>query len=53
MRIKRISVSDIAPVKRFDVDDLSDLVVIAGPNGVGKTRLVSGLLSLFQSLTRQ
>ncbi len=47
MRIKRISASGIAPIKRFDVDDLSDLVVIAGPNGVGKTRLVNGLLNYF------
>ena len=50
MRIKRISAGNIAPIKCFDVDHLSDLVVIAGPNGVGKTRLVNGLLNFFQSL---
>ncbi len=49
MRIKRISASGIAPIKRFEVDGLSDLVVIAGPNGVGKTRLVNGLLSFFRN----
>jgi predicted ATPase len=37
------------PVKQFNVEDLSDLVVIAGPNGVGKTRLVSGLLAHFRN----
>ena len=49
MRIKRISASGIAPIKRFEVDNLSDLVVIAGPNGVGKTRLVNGLLNYFRN----
>ena len=49
MRIKRISAQDIAPVQAFIAEDLKDLVVIAGPNGVGKTRLVNGLLSYFQN----
>lgn len=50
MRIKKIIATDVLPVKKFEVDDLSDLVVIAGPNGVGKTRLISGLLQCFQNL---
>lgn len=48
MRLKKIEVKDILPVKSFCVDDLSDIVVIAGPNGVGKTRLINGLLGFFQ-----
>ena len=49
MRIKKISATNIPPVDNFIVDDLKDLVVIAGPNGVGKTRLVSGILNYFQN----
>ena len=49
MRIKKIAATNIPPVENFIVDDLKDLVVIAGPNGVGKTRLVDGILSYFQT----
>jgi ABC-type cobalamin/Fe3+-siderophores transport system ATPase subunit len=49
MRIKAINVENILPVKKFQVDNLADLVVIAGPNGVGKTRLITGLLKFFQN----
>ena len=49
MRIKKILAKDILPVKLFEVDNLSDLVVIAGPNGVGKTRLISGILQYMQN----
>lgn len=49
MRIEKLKVANIPPVQRFEVDDLSDLVVIAGPNGVGKSRLVDSILSYFQS----
>jgi len=47
--IKKISAKNILPVKFFEVDDLSDLVVIAGQNGIGKTRLVSHLIAAFQN----
>ena len=40
MRIAKISVVDHPPIDRFKIDDLSDRVVIAGPNGVGKTKLI-------------
>ena len=49
MRIKRISATDIPPVDTFIVDDLKDLVVIAGPNGVGKTRLIDEILNYFRT----
>ena len=48
MKIKKIIATDIPPVKHFMADDLKDLVVIAGPNGVGKTRLVDGILQYFR-----
>lgn len=50
LRIKKIIALEILPVKNFQVDNLSDLVVIAGPNGVGKTRLILSLLNNFQNL---
>lgn len=50
MRIKDIHVTNALPVELFDVKGISDIVVIAGPNGVGKTRLVSALISHFQTL---
>ena len=48
MRIKQISATNIPPVETFIADDLKDLVVIAGPNGVGKTRLIDGILNYFR-----
>lgn len=51
MRIKKITALEILPVRHFQVDNLSDLVVIAGPNGVGKTRLILSLLNYFQNLS--
>lgn len=49
MRIDSISAEVIPPVLKFDAEGLSDLVVLAGPNGVGKTRLVTEILSSFRS----
>jgi ABC-type lipoprotein export system ATPase subunit len=36
------------PVRHFEVDGLADVVVIAGPNGVGKTRLMQRLIQLLR-----
>lgn len=49
MRVVQIDASNIAPVSRFAVGSLSDVVIIAGPNGVGKTRLIQHVLQAFQS----
>ena len=49
MKIVSVNASAISPVKQFQVDDLSDVVVIAGPNGVGKTRLVAEFLRFLQN----
>ena len=37
------------PVRRFAVSNLSDVVVLAGPNGVGKTRLIAAMLAAFRN----
>lgn len=49
MRIDSIEVRNRPPVRYFSIDNLSDLVVLAGPNGVGKTRLIEQLLAVFGS----
>ena len=49
MRIQAIHATNIYPVKLFSVDGLSDIVVLAGPNGVGKTRLIETILQSFRS----
>jgi len=51
MRIRSIHAANVPPVGLFSVDDLSDVVVLAGPNGVGKTRLVESILSAFRNPT--
>jgi energy-coupling factor transporter ATP-binding protein EcfA2 len=47
MRIRSIATSNLPPVASFTVNDLSDLIVIAGPNGVGKSTLATGMLNSF------
>lgn len=49
MRLRSIQVKDHPPVKNFAVDQLSDVIVLAGPNGVGKTRLIEVLNQKFQN----
>ncbi len=51
MRIKEISIKNVPPVKCFEATNLSDVIVLAGRNGIGKTRLVQGLLQYFQNPT--
>jgi ABC-type cobalamin/Fe3+-siderophores transport system ATPase subunit len=49
MKLDEIHIRNQPPVHTFDATQLSSVVVIAGPNGVGKTRLMNSLLSLFRS----
>jgi len=49
MRIHAIRAKDIPPVENFEVENLSDLVIVAGANGVGKTRLINALLQYLQN----
>lgn len=50
MRINSIYAKNLAPVKLFEVNNLSDLIIIAGPNGVGKSRLVFQIINYIQNL---
>ena len=49
MQIREIKATDTLPVKLFEVDNLSDVIVLAGRNGVGKTRLLQGIINSFQN----
>lgn len=49
MRIQSIFAKDVLPVRRFDAEGLSDVVVIAGRNGVGKTRLFQAIVNAFRN----
>lgn len=49
MRIDRISLKDHPPIKVFEVDISSNVVIIAGANGSGKTRLKDALVNTFRS----
>jgi ABC-type cobalamin/Fe3+-siderophores transport system ATPase subunit len=48
MRLKSLYASNVPPVRAFEVQDLDDVVVLAGRNGVGKTRLLQAVISGFQ-----
>ena len=49
MRIAAIDATNVPPVQRFAVDGLADSVVLAGRNGVGKTRLVQAIIQELRS----
>lgn len=49
MRLQGFKVENALPIDHCSVSSLSDLVVIAGPNGVGKSQLVNYILNSFRS----
>lgn len=44
MRLESLAVRDAPPIKFFEASSLADVVVVAGPNGVGKSRLLQRLI---------
>lgn len=52
MRIVSFSVNKFPPIENFSVNGVSDLIVIAGPNGVGKSRLAAALLQSFHGVSQ-
>lgn len=49
MRLTEFKILGVSGVSRFEVSGLSDIVVLAGPNGVGKTRIISTLINFLRS----
>src|SRR5882672_7035022 len=52
MRIDRISLRDFPPIKAFDAQTSSSVVIIAGANGSGKTRLKEAIVNSFRNPRR-
>lgn len=50
MRLKSFYVRNVDQIANLTVDGLSDVVVIAGPNGVGKTKAIQSLVAFFRNL---
>jgi len=48
MRMKSIEVRGHPPIKWISIDNLSDVIVLTAPNGVGKSRLIEGLIETFR-----
>lgn len=53
MRLKSLEISDVDHIKKIAVEDLADIVVIAGPNGVGKSRALRALIEYFRDGVRR
>lgn len=49
MKIKSIKLIDYKPIKNIEIDNLGDVVIIAGANGAGKTRLKEAIVTSIQS----
>ncbi|WP_343583129.1 AAA family ATPase [Herbaspirillum sp.] len=49
MKIRELHLNDWMVIKQADFEDLSDFVVIAGPNGVGKTKIKDAIVYIFQN----
>jgi len=51
MRLTAIKAQNIKPIELFDASGLTDVVVLAGPNGVGKSRLIGSILAHLRNLS--
>ena len=48
MRIKSFKITDFKPIKNIEMGDLGDIIIIAGANGAGKTRLKQAIVQTLQ-----
>jgi predicted ATPase len=49
MKLESIDIRAHPPIQKLQVEGLSNLVVLAGPNGVGKTRLIGAVLDALRN----
>jgi predicted ATPase len=49
MRIREIDIKDYLPIRNFQVSALDNVVILAGPNGIGKTRLIQGIIGFLRN----
>jgi ABC-type cobalamin/Fe3+-siderophores transport system ATPase subunit len=49
VQIIDITVKKKPPIQNFEVSNLSSVVVLAGPNGIGKTRLIQEIINLLKN----
>lgn len=49
MHIKELHLNEWSVIRQADFENLSDFVVIAGPNGVGKTKIKEAIVHIFQN----
>jgi predicted ATPase len=48
MKLKSIKIVDYKPIKNLEIDNLGDIVIIAGANGSGKSRLKQAIVETFR-----
>ena len=48
MRIKSFKITDFKPIKNIEMGNLGDIIIIAGANGAGKTRLKQAIVQTLQ-----
>lgn len=49
MRIKELKIRNWEVIRQADLEDLSNFVVVSGPNGVGKTKIKNAIVHIFQN----
>lgn len=49
MKLKIINAKDFPPLRHFEIAELGDIVIIAGANGSGKTRLKDAIVQTFRN----
>ena len=52
MKLVEFHLSQTPPLQIMEMNELTEVVVVAGPNGVGKTRAIAALLEHFQNPTQ-
>ena len=52
MRLRAFEIKNVGPIKRLHVTDIADVVVFAGPNGVGKTHILQALIDCARNSRR-